>query len=453
MSKGRFSRRGFLLRGTLGGAAVTLGLPILDAFLDNNGAAFAAPLGGGPLPVRFGTWFWGCGMIPERWQPKATGAGYDLPPQLAPIKRVQRHVTVLSGFDVVLDGRGNLPHISGNTAVRTGAPADVWTAIRAPTLDVTIAEAIGSGSFFRSLELSADGDPRTSYSFSNGNSLNAAVPSPFELYTKIFGADFHDPNKADFTPDPRIMVRKSVLSGVGEQRRALLARLGASDRARLDQYFTSLRETENKLALQLQKPPPAEACVVPPAPPKPASSVDTTDIGNRKANHKLMAELLAMALACNQTRVFNFAFSTAASDLRQAGNTTGYHQITHEELIDRTIGYQPTVDKFATWSMEGWADFVEVMAGIKEGDGTLLDNMLVFAHSDVSYAKNHDVTGVPIMLAGRAGGKIKPGIHINGAGEPITRVGLTVQQAMGLSVDAWGLDTMRTKRNLPEILV
>ena len=105
------TRRGFLLRGILGGGAVTLGLPLLDAFLDNNGTAFAATLGGGRLPVRFGTWFWGCGMIPDRWQPKSIGADYDLPPQLAPIAAVKQHVSVLTGFDVMLDGTGNLPRL------------------------------------------------------------------------------------------------------------------------------------------------------------------------------------------------------------------------------------------------------------------------------------------------------------------------------------------------------
>jgi hypothetical protein len=446
------SRRNFLLKGALGGAAVTVGLPILDLFLDNSGTTFAKPLGGGRLPVRFGTWFWGCGMIPDRWQPKTVGPNYDLPPQLAPIKAVQEYVSVLSGFDVTLDGKGNLPHISGNTAVRTGAPAEDWLGIQAPTLDVLISDAIGGGSFFRALDLSADGNARTSYSFRNGTSMNPAIPGPLELYSKIFGTDFHDPNKADFTPDPRYMVRRSVLSGVAEQRRALTAKVGAADRARLDQYFTSVREMEDKLALQLQKPPPAEACALPQAPSSAATLGDITDVEQRKRHHKMMAELLAMALACNQTRVFNMTFSTAASDLRQAGDTTGYHQSTHEELIDRSVGYQPTVDHFATRSMEAWADFVAALAAIREGDGTLLDNMAVFAHSDVSYAKNHDVTAIPVMLAGRAGGKLKQGVHINGAGEIISRVGLTLQQVMGLPVESWGIGAMNTKRPVTEIL-
>jgi hypothetical protein len=110
------------------------------------------------------------------------------------------------------------------------------------------------------------------------------------------------------------------------------------------------------------------------------------------------------------------------------------------------------VDEFSTQSMHGWADFVTAMAAIKEGDGTLLDNMLVLAHSEVSYAKNHDVNGIPVMLAGRAGGKVKSGIHVASQGDPISRIGLTVQQIMGVPVDTWGTEAMRTSRSVSEIM-
>lgn len=445
----QYGRRGFLLRGIFAGGAVAVGLPFLDYFLNDNGTAFAATYGGGRLPVRFGTWFWGCGMIPDRWNPKTAGAGYDLPPELAPIKSVQDKISVLSGFNVVLGGKSNQPHISGNVGLRTGTPTDTWQQIAGPTFDVAIADTIGAGTLFRSLELSADGNARTSFSYRSGTELNPSVASPAELYRRVFGSDFRDPNAAEFTPDPKVMARRSVLSAVTEERRRLIGKLGAEDKARVDSYFTSIREVENKLALQLEKPPRAEACVVPT---QPADVPASTDVTDRQKSHKLMAELLAMAMACNQTKVFNMVFSTATADLRQAGSPTGYHQATHEEQVDRIKGYQPTVDNFSTQSMQGWADFVTAMSAIKEGDGTLLDNMLVVAHSEVSYAKNHDVNGIPVMLAGRAGGKVKTGIHIASQGDPISRVGLTMQQLMGVPVDAWGTEAMRTSRTLTEII-
>ena len=449
MTDTMIDRRRFLLRGSMAGAGITLGLPFFDCFLDGNGAALAAKFGGGAVPVRFGTWFWGCGMIPARWVPKNAGINYDLPVQLAPLKSVQQHVSVFSGFDVMLDGKSNQPHNTGNIALRTGTPVDSWQQIEAPTFDTIVADAIGGGSVFRSLEISADGNPRTSFSYRNGATMNSSIPTATELYQKIFGPEFRDPNAAEFKPDVRYMIRRSVLSGMTEQRRKLLGTLGASDRARADQYFTSIREVENKLALQLERPAKAQACVIPGAAPDAPVS---TDVGQRKATHKIMTELLAMALACNQTRVFNMVFSTATADLRKAGASTGYHQATHEELVDRTLGYQPVVDDFSTRSMEAWADFVGILAAVKEGDASLLDNMLVLAHSDVSFAKNHDVAGIPMMIAGRAGGKLKSGIHVTGKGDAATRVGLTIQQVLGVPTDAWGSQSMRATRAVPEVL-
>src|SRR4029453_14304545 len=110
---------------------------------------------------------------------------------------------------------------------------------------------------------------------------------------------FQDPNSDNWKPDPSIMLRQSVLSAVTDQRQALMANLGRADQVKLDQYFTSLRDMENQLAIQLQKPDKCEACVVPKAPPEPkrAASVDVVN-GNTKA----MAKLLAMAMACNQSK-------------------------------------------------------------------------------------------------------------------------------------------------------
>ena len=441
-------RRSFLLRGTLGATSVAVGLPLLDHFLDGNGVAFAAELGGGRLPVRFGTWFWGCGVIPHRWVPEAMGSQFELSPQLKPIEAVRHDIIILSNYGVQLDGRSNNPHYSGNIGLRTGIPVDAWQRIEAPTIDVLIADAIGAGSFYRSLSLAPDGNTATSYSYANGSTMNAAIPTPMELYARIFGVNFRDPNAADFTPDPQVIARRSVLSGITEQRRALLGKLGASDRARVDQYFTSIREVENQLSLQLERPAPAEACVLPQ---KPGDFAPTTDMIGRRKSHRAMTELLAMALACNQTKVFNMVFATAFSDLRRAGTSTAYHQTTHEEFVDRDKGYQPVVDSFVMETMEAWADFVSILGSVREGAGTLLDNSLIMAHSDVSYGKNHDVTTIPVMLAGRAGGKIRSGLHVNGNGNPVTQVGLTVQQVMGVPVDGWGTQSMRATSAISEI--
>ena len=103
--------------------------------------------------------------------------------------------------------------------------------------------------------------------------------------------------------------------------------------------------------------------------------------------------------------------------------------------------------------MEAFGTFVNTLGEFKEGNGTLLDNSLIMAHSETNFAKEHTVTGIPMMLAGRAGGKVKTGMHIAGGGTPASRVGLTLQQIMGVPVDAWGEGAMRTSKTISEIMV
>ncbi|HEX7821670.1 MAG TPA: DUF1552 domain-containing protein [Sphingobium sp.] len=424
-----------------------MALPLLDCFLDNNGVAMA---NGQPIPVRFGTWFWGLGVTEDRWKPTKEGAGYDILPELMPIKQYRDQISILSGFDVLLDSKPNLPHGSGGIGIRTGiAPSK--PELPAPSFDVLVADRIGSATRFRSLEISATRDATNSLSGRGNGSLNPAETSPINLYNRLFGSEFADPNKADFTPNISVMARRSVLSSVAEQRKALEARVGARDRERLDQYFTALRQTEQQLAMQLEKPAPLEACSIPPRP------VDTTPENNQiehvVENHKVMAHLLAMALACNQTRVFNVNFNNGASSLTKAGSTISHHQLTHEEPIEPRLGYQPESTWFVERCMEAFGVFVDTLGQFKEGAGSLLDNSLIVAHSETNFAKQHTVDGIPIMLAGRAGGKVKTGLHVAGRGSPASRVGLTLQQIMGVPIDTWGEDSMKTNKSISEIMV
>lgn len=434
-----------ILRGMMRGAAVGVALPFLDAFLDSNGQAVAAT--GQRLPVRFGTWFWGCGITRSRWLPTQLGPDYEMPVDLAPMAAHRANVAILTGFNVALDGVANSPHITGNLGLRTGVPVPD-TSVKAPTFDVVISDQVGATSRFRSLEISCVGTP-ASYSYRSASSPNPSETSPATLYQRLFVDGFHDPNAGDFKPDPQTMARQSVLSSVTDDRKRLMRDLGAQDRRRLDEYFSSVRQLEQQLALELEKPAPIENFKKPDAP---NTRTQNSEIDNVLETHRLMAGLLANALACNQTRVFNMVFSDSASTLRRAGDTTSHHQLTHEELSNPKLGYQEKAAHFATRSMEGWGAFLDALASVKEGSGTLLDNCLVVAHSDCSEAKVHGVDGIPVMIAGNAGGRVRTGFHMAGNGDPISRVGLTVQQIMGVQIDRWGERSMSTNRAVTEIM-
>jgi hypothetical protein len=147
------SRR-HVLRGMLGGAAISLGLPVFEAQMNSAGRAWA---NGSGFPRRFGLFFWGNGNLPDRWNPTTTGADYELSEQLAPLAAVREHMTVITGMSVMT---GNvIPHGSGPAGFLGGAPliprgGDNYT-FAGPSIDQVIAREIGGETRFRSIEFGA----------------------------------------------------------------------------------------------------------------------------------------------------------------------------------------------------------------------------------------------------------------------------------------------------------
>ncbi|MEO0601895.1 MAG: DUF1552 domain-containing protein, partial [Myxococcota bacterium] len=107
-------RRRTVLRGLLGGASVAVGLPLLEAMLDGNGTALA---NGDPLPTRFGVWFWGNGVKPDRWIPDGTGTNWTPSSELAPLTALRRYLTPITGLTITT---GSHPHHSGMAGILTG---------------------------------------------------------------------------------------------------------------------------------------------------------------------------------------------------------------------------------------------------------------------------------------------------------------------------------------------
>ncbi|GAB1256378.1 DUF1552 domain-containing protein [Aurantivibrio plasticivorans] len=440
----KFTRRS-LLRGALRGASYVVALPTLNMFLNENGNAYAD---GSPLPIRLGTYFWGLGLTPGRWVPEKIGAGYELTPELQSLKGLQHKVSVFSGFRVLLDGRPNIQHWTGQGAILTGlAPATV-KAFDRPSFDVAAAEQLGGGTRFRSVQLTPFGNPKLSYSTPTGNGFNTPDASPLALYNRLFGEGFQDPNSPNWRPDPNTILRKSVLSTVGEQRKALMANAGSEDRIKLDQYFTSVRELEEQLAVELKRPPKAEACVVPQAPEDRKRSGEIYKVNE---NNILMGRLMAMALACNQTKVFSVVHTSATSETYLPGDSNIYHLHTHDEPVDTELGYQVISSELAELSFRGFGDFLRELDAVPEGDGTLLDNSMVLGFSDTGYAKIHSTDNIPMFIAGSAGGRHKTGQHVVGNGDPVSRISLTAQQLAGMSVGEFGQGSMKTDRVATEV--
>ncbi len=420
-----------VLRGMLAGGAVTVGLPIFDGLLNENGNAFAAS--GAPLPTRFASWFWPCGFSEQDWAPKTAGRDYELPRQLEALKPFKERLNLFSGSHVFLDGVANQTHFTGVQGLMTGkvtSSGDYFNSV-----DGVIADNIGSRSRFKSLVVVCDGDPKASWSAFASGKVPGEV-SPMALYTRIFGPGYSDPNAATFVPDPETMVTKSVLSGISEQRADLSKSLGAADKQKLDYYFTALRSLEQQLEIQLQKPSPLEACS------KPEEAKDDGHplflIEEGMVRHKLFCSLMTHALACDQTRVVNLAITQGMTGLRRDGDPTSHHSYTHEEPVDPVLGYQVKVAWFQRQYFENLRDYAAMLDSVKEGDKSLLDRSILFAFTDHSAPRLHSILNYPFITIGNANGAIKTGMHFSTPGDTAARVTLTMQQAMGVHVSSWG---------------
>ena len=439
----KFTRRS-LLRGAIQGSTVVMGLPILESFLNSNGTAFAD---GTELPPCFGSWFFGLGLTPGRWEPEVIGSNYELPEHVAVLQPIKEKLNIFSGLQIFLDGKVNQNHISGAqgqmTGVVTRSAADYDE-----SFDAVIDKQFGANARFRTLEVACDGNASSGWTARGRNGKTPCQISPLELYRRIYGDGFIDPNQADFAPNPEVMVRHSVLSAVTEQRQKLMNSVSSDDRSRLDEYFSSLRDVEQKLAFELERPAPLPACSIP--------SMDVEEIGTMvtqvQHTHKQFATLLSHALACGQTRIFHITLGNAFSTLRLPGEPSAYHALTHEEPIDPELGYQPKCKVIGEQCMGFFVELLQALDSIREGEGTLLDRSLVYAFTDHGEARLHSMKNLPVFTAGSAGGRLKTGLHISAEGDAATRVGFTIQKALGVVTNKWGVESNEVSTPFSEVL-
>ena len=416
-----------LLKGILGGSLVTVGLPVLEIFLNDSGTAYAS---GDGLPTRFGLFHWGNGNLPHRWVPEIEGVDYELSDQLAPLAAVKQEVLVLTGMSVKT---GNvIPHHSGSAGLFSGA-APLGTnedhSFALPSIDQIIAAEIGKDTRFRSIEFGSV--PGEGLSYNGPYSLNPPESNPFALFERIFGAGFRAPGE-EAEVDPTIALRRSVLDSVMEDARKLNIRLGATDKVRMEQHLDGVRALELQLARLEEDPPDLAACLRPDAPP-----VELPEIDGRpqlSAINRAMCDTVAMAMACDQVRVFSNFFSKPLTNVLFQGADAGHHQLTHDEP-----GEQPQVHEIVVQIVEEYAYMVEALRSIPEGDSTLLEHCAILGASEISLGRNHSLDDMPMLIAGGACGRLKKGLHHRShSGENTSKVMLSIIRSMGITAASFG---------------
>ena len=380
----------------LGGAAVSVGLPLLDCFLNGNGTALAQ---GAPLPVRFGTWFWGCGMNPDRWVPSRGGRGLRPAAGARGAGRpCAEHVSVLSGFNTVLDGRPNLPHWTGVMATLTGSVPSVEPEVPAPTLDVLISERIGTSTRFRSLEMNATGVPGQSYS--RGQREHRQLQHRLAaraLHAHLRARLHRSAAAARSCPIRRPCCGRASCRRCARTRRASRRGSAATTAQRLDQYFTSLRQLENQIEVSLT-PPDLEACRRPRAP---MGENIGTDLEQATSTHRLMTRAAGVRAALRPDAGVQHALLVghlgAAQERRRRPRITSTpttswstrcSAISRKRRPSCSNRCRPGPSSSSAWRRR------------RRATARLLDNCLVLAHSESSFAKSHQVTLLPVMIAG-----------------------------------------------------
>ncbi len=454
----RHIARRTVLRGLLAtGASVSIGLPLLEAMLNENGTALAQS--GSPLSPLYATWFFGNGTLPGLWKPGATGSGsqWTLSPQLMPLADFKSHLTVISGLEgkLVISG---FEHPTGSAAATTASPVQGDT-VMGPSIDQVVADTIAGDAPFRSIELGVT--PATpggnqhslhTVSHSGPNSRNDPEYDPRAAFSRLLGGFEVPADDGDATKAAALArVKKSVLDSVLKDGARLQQTLGSSDRQRVEQHLEAIRAVERRLE-GMGAPSASAACADLSTP---TSGRDMNNEAPPEIN-TAMSEIMALALACERTRVASLMFTLPAAHVyyRHLGgnmNADFHDTICHTDAGDPSN--QPRVDTGVQYTMRCLAEFLGLLAATPHGASTLLDETLVYVTSDTAWGKVHDRKEWPVLLAGKAGGRLRGDEHHNFQGEDLSRVLLTVAQGMEAPVTEFGVGAGRTSSALPGIFV
>jgi hypothetical protein len=410
----------------------TIGLPWLETFAGRTARAQAAP------NTRFVVMFSANGTIRDQWLPTGTETDFTLSPILAPLAPHQSDLVVVSGLDQ--KGAGGDGHQNGISGMLTGggllhgpfagvgAPPAGWA--EGPSVDQRIAEEIGRGTPFRSLELgvqvgAADNWGRMCYR--GRNQPLAPREDPARLFDDVFGPLTLDPTERA----RRQAERQSILDYLKDDVTRLSAEVAVADRQRLGAHLTYLREVESRLQKQGEN---AAACTIPARPAPVGNGNDRfPEVG------ALQTDLLVLALACGQTRVASLQWSRSVSMTRFTwlGIDESHHGLSH--LPDTDAEAQDALTRINTWYAERYADLIAKLKSYPEGDGTLFDQCLLLWCNELGKGNVHSRDDAPYVLAGSAGGALRTGRFLSYEGDvPHNNLLVSLLNVFGLPDTTFG---------------
>jgi hypothetical protein len=438
MTRKALPRRTFL-RGL--GAAVAL------PWLESMTPAMASAAASKP-PVRMGFVYVPNGMDVRNWNLDYEGKLGSLSRIMKPLEPLRDEITVLSNLThnngrALLDGAGDHGRCCGSylTGIQPKKSAtDIHVGI---SCDQIVANAIGNQTRFPSLELGMEdsrqaGDCDSGYSCAYTNNLAwrgetqplPPVLDPRAMFERLFGTD------AGLSVEDRARrtrFRKSILDFVSDDTRKLQNDLGPTDRRKLDEYLSSIREIER----QLERAEKDNAQINP-------GMAQPYGVPADFAEHfKLMTDMLTVALQSDMSRVFTFLVTREGTSrsYREIGIADGHHPLTHHR---NDPALMEKVTQINTYHVQQFAGWVEKLKSIKEGDGSLLDNCMIVYGAGLCDGNRHNHEDLPTILVGRGGNYVKPGRRIVSRREtPMSNLFLTMMDRMNVPVEHFGDSTGR----------
>jgi len=428
------SRRSFLK-----GMGTAIALPTLEVMAPSIARAQMMGMG---TPRRLLSFYVPNGIVMNQWTPAMEGENFDLPPILQPLSMVKDDILVLTGIQnnpARPDGPGD--HASGTGSFLTAAHPfktegrDIQNGI---SMDQVAANAIGEQTSYPSLQLGSEGGSSvggcdSGYSCAYARNISwssAATPLPKEtspqaVFDRLFGGFDAAENQA--ARARRKLYKQSVLDFVREDANQLHAKLGKTDKQKVDEYLTSLREVE----MRIQNMEDPQMCTPDPRP---------GQGGDVRVHVQAMCDLMVMAFQCDLTRIISYMLGNAGSNRTYnfLGIGDGHHQISHHQNNQTNLDQLTTID---TWEIEQLAYLLRRMKSVQEGESNLLDNSLVFFSSEIEDGNAHRHTNLPIILAGKGGGDIRSGRHVRYTNAPpIANLFISMLQNVGVPQTSFGLE-------------
>ena len=434
-----FSRRNFLR-----GLGACIALPMFESLMSWKALSAGATVTGKlattatGAPLRTGFVFFPNGAIQPNFWPNGEGVDFKFNSTLAPLEQVRRYIRVVGELDHICangGAEGGGDHARGNAVFLTGvrlkkSDTDIHAGI---SIDQVMAKRVGHLTRFPSLELTCDDTRKTSacdsnyscayqynLSWSSEKTPVTAEFNPRLAFERLFGAGPHG-QRAE-TTKRRQVARQSVLDFVMDDAQRMQQRMSASDKDKLDQYLTGVREVEARI----QK---SERFG---APPDPAVETPQGVPSSQVEYVQIMYDLMALAFQTDSTRVATFCLAHDGDNrsFSEIGIPEGHHDISHHQNNPERVAKVAAID---LWYVQQFARFLKKLQDMQDVDGnSILHNSMILYGGGNSDGNRHTHTNLPLVLAGNGGGSLGPSAYVKCGSKPCTNLFLSMADRMGI---------------------